>query len=193
MHRRQFLTTLAACAFMRPSLVLARDAHPFAGLINPDTGRVYAPQAGKFTLAMFMTAQESYPGCGGAFLGIQQTLAVSPWRDQIAPVLVMPKISDQTNGSDIRNLRRAKSYDPPYTILTGALPDVVRASEAVEGAFFELNAQGKVNGHTLDAFLLTPAGNMIFHHRADDYFTLVDLLDRAMRGCRRSLFRPACL
>lgn len=194
MNRRNFLTALAACAFVPSSLLRADESeerHPFASLINPDTGRGYEPQSGKFALALFMSAQESYPSCGGAFIGIYQTLAYSQWSNYIEPVLVMPKISDQSNKDDIRNLRRAKSFDTAYTILTGDLPDVLRASESV-GAFFELNSQGKVNGHTLDAFLLTPSGNMIFHHRADDHFTMVEMVDKAIGKCQRPLFRPNC-
>lgn len=193
MNRRSFLTALAASAFMRPSLGTAQEAgHPFAALVNPDTGRNYEPQEGKFALALFMSAQESYPDCGGAFIGVHQTLAFSRWSSYIEPVLVMPKISDQSNPSDINNLRRAKSAATPYTILTGPLPDVLLASEKVQGAYFKLNAAGRISGHTLDAFLLTPRGNMIFHHRADDHFTMVDLVDRAIGHCQRPLLGNIC-
>ncbi|MAE50490.1 MAG: hypothetical protein CMH27_01630 [Micavibrio sp.] len=195
MHRRQFLSAVAACAFVPSSMLLASEnvGHPFAALINPDTGRRFEPQGGKFVLALFMSAQESYPNCGASFIGMYQTLSDSEWADHIEPVLIMPKISDQSNPKDIRNLQRAKSFPTPYTILTGDLADIVRASRDV-GAFFEFDENGKVSGHTLDAFLLTPAGKMVFHHRADDNFKMVELVDKAVGHCKRHFLGvPICL
>ena len=193
MNRRSFLSGIAASSFL-PSLVLAQSsAHPFARLINPDTGHLYEPQAGKFTLAMFMSAQESYPSCGGAFIGVHQALAYMRRPDKVQPVIVMPKISDQSNTNDYRNLQRAKSSEVDFTILTGDLGDVLAAADMVDGAFFERDNNGKVSGHTLDAFFLTPSGRMIFHHRAEDNFTLTPLVDRAIQVCESVFARNRCL
>src|SRR5690606_9947772 len=104
-----------------------QNRHPFAKLVDIDTGRTFQPVPNAFNLTLFMTAQQSYPSCGAAFLSVQYVRDTLPDAGSMRPILVMPKISDQMNPEDLRNLSTARSYGS-YQILTGALEDVCRAA-----------------------------------------------------------------
>lgn len=193
MDRRRFLAGLGAACFAPAAAAdSGAGAHPFARLDNPDTGGRFVPRPGIFTLAIFMTAQKIYEDCGSAFGGIYQTLAYLQHPGLVRPVLVMPRLSDQQNPHSMDNLARAKSGEIDFTILTGALPDVLAAAERVDGAFFEQDANGKVSGHTLDGFFLTPSGKTILRHNAADNITLTNTIDHAMGQCNSLFYRRLC-
>lgn len=189
MNRRQFLSTLGAGFLAAVTPAYAKDSpHPLARLTDINTGTNFRPSPDKFSLVIFMTAQQNYPSCGGAFIGLSQVIDMSEQGERIQPILVMPRISDQSIPSDHRNLARATSYDVGFTILTGELNDVIASARDV-GAYFELDAQGKVNGHTLDAYFLTPSGKKLFRHLAEDNFTMTPLTNRLLSRCS-GLFQP---
>ncbi|MFP4314507.1 MAG: hypothetical protein ACLFR0_09325 [Alphaproteobacteria bacterium] len=192
MNRREFFSSALAACFSAANL-RAEEAHPFSGLIDINTGQNFRAQNGVFNLTLFMTAQQYYDSCGGSFIGVRQVVFETNAHDRIQPLLIMPRVTDQIDPSDLRNLARAQDSDAGFKILTGDLESVMSATNAVDGAFFNLNGQGKVSDHTLNAFLMTPSGNMLINHLADDYFTYINLVERVMQQCKLRHNRHLCL
>lgn len=168
-------------------------SHSLGGLSDIATGAAFQPRAGAYGMVIFMTAQELYANCGGAFVGVASVMTYRQSTADIQPILVIPKVSDQQDPQDMRNLHRALGADPAFTILTGELPDVMQAAGNIHGAFYELDAQGKVSGHTLEAFFLTPSGKLLFHHPAEDSITYTGLVDRMVDSCALDSNRALCL
>ncbi len=192
MKRRDFLSLLAAQCFLSGSVFAQTNRHPFESLIDIETGQYFKPNSEKFSLVIFMTAQQSYPSCGGAFLGVRQVIMDMGVNNNIEPILIMPRIGDQQDPHDHRNLAQAKSYDVNFRILTGSLLDIKNASAGV-GAFFKINAADKVYGHTLDAYFLTPSGKKLFQHPAEDYFTFSPLVEKIIGKCHTPENIKLCL
>lgn len=197
--RRGFLSGIGAAVFaasLPMDKAQAASVHPLGHLDDITTLNKFEPRAGAFGLVLFMTAQELYPGCGGAFVGAGSVLQYrqSAGIADIQPILVIPKVSDQPDPQDLRNLDRALAGEPRYTVLTGALPDIVRAASNVGQAFYEIDkASGKVTGHTLDAFFLTPSGNRLFSHRAEDSIVYTETVDKMLSNCTLPRNEMLCL
>lgn len=185
--RRAFLQTgavagvFAAAGQQASAQTPCENLHPLSPLLDIDTGKHFSPRENVFNVALFMTAQKSYASCGEAFLGMDHIVGrASKNTLQIKPILVIPKISDQTDPDNRDNLSRAQKAGN-FTILTGSLRDV-RAAAAHYNAIYELE-NGKVSGHTLDGFMLSPNGAQMFRHDARDYLTFADLSARIIGAC----------
>lgn len=195
MNRRVFLSGISATALL-PQFTAAQEvqgnSHPFEFLRDISTGENFRFDEERYNLVIVMTAQESYSDCGGAFIGVHQIMTELNARDTIHPIMIMPRVADQSYGqSDLRNIARAQRSEYPITILSGDLTDIQAAIATLNGAFLEIDPQGKVSGHTQDAYFLTPSGNQLLSHRADDYFTFVPLIDRIIGRCYGGL-NPSC-
>lgn len=154
--------------------------HPFSVLQDMQTGQPYRPSPDRFSLVLFMTAQQSYPSCGGAFIGVSQGIKQLDADHQIQPVIVMPRLVDQANYDDQRNLYSAQQMG--FTILTGNLEDIQNAAMAMDTAF-EVNNHGKANGHSLDAFFLAPNGQKLFNHYAEDRYGMMARIETLFERC----------
>lgn len=188
MNRRGFLTGLSGLVATSLTSGFASaghdTGHPMQRLLNINTGQNFSFEDEKFNLVIVMTAQESYPDCGSTFIGMHMIMNEARMRGSIRPVMIMPRVADQTAGNaDTGNLSRALSSEHPYHILSGSLDDINAAIGSLNGAFLELDAQGKVNGHTQDAFFLTPSGTQLLRHSASDYFNLTPLVDQITDRC----------
>lgn len=164
--RRGFLT--AGFSSLMVSGASAGDAHPLQGLKNVETGREYSPDD-RFPIVLAMTAQPYYASCGEAFIGVQAALD-NIGRERFEPVLIMPNVQDQLDPESVDNLISATTVYKDaigFTILTGDLDQIAEVSQRLQGAF-ELS-EGKVTGHTLDGFVLSPDGGIIDRRRADNY------------------------
>lgn len=167
--RRTVLKGIAALPFagLPAPEALARQ-HPFAGLMNVNTVSRFQPDPHKFSMVLFMTAQQSYPSCGDTFLGVVQLISALNAYHDIEPIIVMPRAKDQKNPNDQRNASRAThTYDGNlrFTILTADLDRVQQAARSV-GTSFSTDRHGKVDGHSLDAFFLSPEGECLYSSRA---------------------------
>ena len=154
--------------------------HPFSGLVDMKTGQPYCPSSDKFSLALFMTQQQSYPSCGGAFIGVYQGITLLNAGNQIEPVIIMPRATEQSDPDDRRNLSRAEQMG--FKILTGDLEEIQRAAKQL-GTAFETNDKGQVSGHSLDAFFLTPSGQKLFQHYAEDQFGMMSRIESFLERC----------
>lgn len=169
MDRRTVLKGIAALPFagLPAPEALARQ-HPFTGLMNVNTASRYIPNPHKFSMVLFMTAAQNYPSCGDTFLGVTSLISTLNARNDIEPIIVMPHTSVQNNPNDKRNAARATNTYPDnirFTILTADLATLQQAAHAV-GTSFSTNRGGKVDGHSLDAFFLSPNGDLLYSSRA---------------------------
>ena len=191
MQRRDLISLATAWLMLSPSETMAAPRHPFAKLIDLDTVRHYRPDPQKFTLAVFMTAQQNYASCGEAFIGVRELISMLGAQDKIDPILVMPRSADQPDPSDLRNLAKAQQYK--MRVLTGALPDVLAAAYAV-GASFQIDSQRKVVGHEDPprAYFLTSRGETLAHHPANDYLGFLKDARRLMNACQKPENTSVC-
>jgi hypothetical protein len=187
MKRRALLTGLSglAATSLIPSFAMAEEGvHPMERLLNIETGRNFQFDESKFNLVIVMTAQKSYEDCGAMLIGMIMIMRESELRNKIRPIVIMPRVADQTSGgADKTNLNSAYDSECPFEILSGSLADVKNAVSGLDGAYLEYNAHGKVNGHTQNAFFLAPSGNMLLTHPAADNFTLVPLIGNIIDRC----------
>ncbi len=185
--RRKFFQTgamagvFAAAGQGASAQTACENPHPLSPLLDIETGQHFTPRENVFNVALFMTAQKSYASCGEAFLGMDFIVGrASKNALEIKPVLVIPKISDQTDPDNRENLSWAQNAEN-FTILTGSLRDV-RVAAAHYDAIYEFE-NGKVSGHTLDGFMLSPSGEQLFRHDARDHLTFADLSARIIDAC----------
>lgn len=193
MNRRSLLAGLSglAVAGLAPDFAHAnQDRHPLERLKDIDTGLDFALESKRFNLVVVMTAQESYADCGSIFAGVHMIMNEPGLRESVRPVMIMPRVADQSAGaSDLRNLARAQDMD--ITVLSGPLDDVKAALSALDGAFLEYDSSGKVNGHTQNAYFLTPSSKLLLTHPAADNITLTPLVGQIVGRCMGGL-NPRC-
>jgi hypothetical protein len=187
MNRRQFITGLpAAFLIAGQEAVAAPSAHPLSRLKDIATGENYKPDPKTFDLVLCMTAQKNKPRCGSAFLSAESVSEGRP----IQPILVLPKISDQSSPEDISNLTRAMSSKAGFKILTGDISDIRAAARKIGGFFSP--AQGKISDHSEEAFFLSPSGGLLFKTSYDDNITMMMVADQIIQKCETNPTHPAC-
>ena len=177
-NRRQFLAGLGV-AFLVPSQgVAAGGGHPLSFLENISTRRGVEPD-GRFALVLCMTAQKiPFTDCGAAFDGIKAALDACG-RDKVRPLLVMPNVQDQVDPNNRENLILVTTHYKStigFTILTGRTAEMRRVNSVFDRAF-DINANGKVERHSLDAFLLSTDGELLLRQRAEDFVFSTDQIE----------------
>ncbi|NCT40389.1 MAG: hypothetical protein GW778_01845 [Alphaproteobacteria bacterium] len=198
MNRRYFLrgaAAFAAASNVSPSHAQSRS-HPLSQLIDINTGRNFEPQLDRFSVALFMTAEQRYPSCGAAFIGIQGVIDWVSSSAPLQPVLIMPKFKNQPDPSRRENLASVTDTyaNLNFTILTGELDQLRDVSEVYGDPFTFDNARSVVSDHTLDAFLLKPqSGGVLLRYRADDYYNSSPIIQDLINGCKKPENASLCI
>jgi hypothetical protein len=171
----------------------AQLSHPLERLTDIHSLERLRLNPNKFNLVFVMTAQESYSNCGAVIGSIYMLSNEAFFREKVNAVVIMPRVADQSNTSDTANLARLQSLQGQGgSVVTGALDDVRNAVESLDGGFLEFDGNGKVSGHTQEAFFLSPSGRDMFRHRGDDYFTIEHYIHQMVAHCDRRR-RDICL
>lgn len=170
-----------------------RDSHPLERLTDIHSLERFQLSPNKFNLVFVMTAQESYSNCGAIIITMHVLSEEAFFRDRVNATVIMPRVADQSNISDTANLARLQGVqEKGVRVVTGALPDVQSAVESLNGGFLEFDGNGKVSGHTQEAFFLSPSGRDMFTHSGDDYFTIEHYIHQMVANCDRRR-RDICL
>lgn len=190
MNRRGFLKSAMGGALMAsiPARSFADENHALAGLrqLRVDNRAVvgaqsFEPARGAFYAVLPMTAAAMYPSCGAAVAGLK--MASEEAGEHVQPVVLMVGPNDQA-ASGKENIDLMINQYPDIPVLTGDKESVLRAANAISqslyrqdieerdsrlrdlaanqaSAPFSLNAEGRIDGHSVYAYLLNPEGRVV--------------------------------
>ncbi len=175
-------------AFSGKAAFGASQGHILSPLIDIGTKGNFQSDA-RYPIVLCMTAQKTQASCGEAFAGIDvamQTIGT----EKLRPILLMPNVADQANPKDLTNLILATTEYKRlgFTILTGDTRTMRNLDQALGGNVFNVNGEGKFYNHSLDAFVLSPQGELIYRQPAEDLTFNASALNQIIDQCPIKLF-----